>query len=75
MPAKPAECRLAPEAERDMEAIWFYTLEEWGLEQANRYTDELTDAFGQLALTLTKADPVMLKIIDPLDAHLFLRIG
>ncbi len=28
-----------------MEAIWFYTLEEWGLEQANRYTDELTEAF------------------------------
>ena len=45
MPAKPAEYRLAPEANRDMETIWLYTLEEWGLEQANRYTDELTEAF------------------------------
>ena len=45
MPEKFAEYRLAPEAKRDLEAIWLYTLEEWGLEQANRYTDELTDVF------------------------------
>ena len=49
MPGKSAEYRLAPEAKRDLEAIWLYTLEEWGLEQANRYTDELTDVFAQLA--------------------------
>ena len=50
MPEKFAEYRLAPEAKRDLEAIWLYTLEEWGLEQANRYTDELTDVFAQLAV-------------------------
>ena len=50
MPKKSAEYRLAPEAKRDLEAIWLYTLEEWGLEQANRYTDELTDVFAQLAV-------------------------
>ena len=50
MPARSAEYRLAPEAERDLEAIWLYTLEEWGLEQANRYTDELTDTFARLAV-------------------------
>ena len=50
MPEKSAECRLTPEAKRDLEAIWLYTLEEWGLEQANRYTDELTDVFAQLAV-------------------------
>ena len=50
MPENPAaEYRLAPEAKRDLEAIWLYTLEEWGLEQANRYTDEFTDVFAQLA--------------------------
>jgi len=49
MPTKPLEYRLAPEAKRDMEAIWLYTLDEWGLEQANRYTDELTVSFGNLA--------------------------
>jgi toxin ParE1/3/4 len=36
MRKKPAEYRLAPEAERDLEAIWLYTLKEWGLEQSNR---------------------------------------
>ena len=46
MPGKSAEYRLAPEAKRDLEAIWLYTLEEWGLEQANRYTDELTDVLS-----------------------------
>ena len=40
MPERVAEYRLAPEAKRDLEAIWLYTLEEWGLTQANRYTDE-----------------------------------
>lgn len=49
MPEKSAEYWLTPEAERDMEAIWLYTLEEWGFEQANLYIDELTEAFGQLA--------------------------
>ena len=57
MPAKPVEYRLAPEAERDMQAIWLYTLEEWGLEQANRYADELTDAFAQLAESPKMATP------------------
>ena len=57
MPAKPAEYRLAPEANRDMEAIWLYTLEKWGLEQANRYTNELIEAFGQLAAAPNTATP------------------
>ena len=38
MPGKSAEYRLAPEAKRDLEAIWLYTLEEWGLEHAGRQT-------------------------------------
>lgn len=49
MPEKPAEARLAPAAERDLEGIWRYTFEIWGADQANRYTDDMTDAFAQLA--------------------------
>ena len=49
MPVRRAEYRLAPDAERDLELIWHYTFEEWGLEQAHRYTDELTEAFARLA--------------------------
>jgi plasmid stabilization system protein ParE len=44
-----AEYRLSPAAERDLERIWKYTLGEWGLEQADRYTDLLTAAFQGLA--------------------------
>lgn len=32
-----------------MEAIWLYSLSEWGAEQADRYIDELTTAFEFLA--------------------------
>jgi toxin ParE1/3/4 len=34
-----AEYRLSPAAERDLEGIWKYTRREWGLDQAERYTD------------------------------------
>ena len=32
-----------------MEAIWLYSLHEWGLAQADKYIDHLTDAFAFLA--------------------------
>jgi len=44
-----AEYRLSPAAERDLEGIWKYTRREWGLEQAERYTDLLSAAFQVLA--------------------------
>jgi toxin ParE1/3/4 len=44
-----AEYRLSPAAERDLEGIWKYTRAEWGVEQAERYTDLLTAAFQVLA--------------------------
>jgi toxin ParE1/3/4 len=44
-----AEYRLAPTAERDMEQIWRFTARKWGVDQAHRYTDKLTAAFGTLA--------------------------
>src|SRR5258705_11665199 len=47
--ARMAEYRLSPAAERDVEGIWKYTRAEWGIEQAERYTDLLTAAFQVLA--------------------------
>jgi toxin ParE1/3/4 len=44
-----AEYRLTPAAEGDLEAIWSYTAQQWGLDQANRYIDIITAAFEQLA--------------------------
>lgn len=44
-----AEYRLTPAAERDLETIWTHTLQQWSVEQANRYIDILTAAFAELA--------------------------
>jgi toxin ParE1/3/4 len=49
MAPKRAEYRLAPAATRDLESIWLHTVEEWGIDQAHRYIDDLTAAFDQLA--------------------------
>ncbi|WJG08148.1 type II toxin-antitoxin system RelE/ParE family toxin [Aliiglaciecola sp. LCG003] len=44
-----ASYRLAPLAELDMEAIGEYSFEQWGINQANYYADELVLAFEGLA--------------------------
>lgn len=44
-----AEYRLTPAAERDLEAIWIHSYQQWGVEQANRYTDIMTAVFAELA--------------------------
>ncbi len=56
-----AEYRLTPAALQDIEAIWTYTLQEWGIEQANRYIDRLDAAFAGLAnntITSTPCDHI-----------------
>lgn len=58
-----AEVRLTPAAELDLEGIWKYTAQKWGLEQAGRYTDTLSDAFTVLA-----ADPARGKACDYIRA-------
>ena len=44
-----AEYRLSPAAERDLESIFEHTAKQWGIEQANLYTDRLTLAFAELS--------------------------
>ena len=41
--------RLAPQAERDLEEIWFYTFENWSAEQADRYHNQIMAAIEGLA--------------------------
>ncbi|MBW8298873.1 MAG: type II toxin-antitoxin system RelE/ParE family toxin [Hydrogenophaga sp.] len=40
--------RLRPSAEADMDAIWEYTCRSWSADQADRYIDDLFDAFELL---------------------------
>ena len=44
-----AEYRLTPAAERDLEAIWTYTLDRWSVQQADRYIDTLVAVFQALS--------------------------
>jgi toxin ParE1/3/4 len=43
-----AEYRLTPAAERDLESIWIHTRQQWGVEQAHRYIDNLIAVFADL---------------------------
>lgn len=43
------EYRLSPAAVRDLEIIWTYTSQRWGVEQAHHYIDLLTATFADLA--------------------------
>jgi toxin ParE1/3/4 len=40
---------LKPRARKDLEGIWFYTLENWGESQADSYIHDLNEAFKGLA--------------------------
>lgn len=44
-----AEYRLTPAAGRDLEKIWGHTRQQWGAEQADRYTDIVTAACAEIA--------------------------
>ena len=35
-------------AEEDLTGIWLYSLQEWGIEQADKYVDELNVGFARL---------------------------
>ena len=44
------QSRLSPEAEADLDEIWYYIAQRSGsLEMANRFVDSLTDRFSLLA--------------------------
>ena len=40
---------FSPAAAADLDNIWNYTAEEWGADQADRYTDDIHDICGSLA--------------------------
>lgn len=44
-----SEYRLTPKARNDMESIWQYSIQRWGLNQTERYIDALTTTFTLLA--------------------------
>ncbi|MGB4059319.1 MAG: type II toxin-antitoxin system RelE/ParE family toxin [Burkholderiaceae bacterium] len=44
-----SDFQLTPAALADLEGIWRYTAEQWGVDQAERYLNELNQTFAALA--------------------------
>ncbi|MFN3506094.1 MAG: type II toxin-antitoxin system RelE/ParE family toxin [Allorhizobium sp.] len=70
---------IAPEALRDLESIWAYDAETWAPDQADRYVDELVQAFDRVARSPTLfrerlefTPPVR---IYPYRSHLIVYLG
>lgn len=51
--------RLSPNAEADLERIWHYGLEQWGIDAADRYYAAFFKHFEQLA-----AQPLLYPVAD-----------
>jgi toxin ParE1/3/4 len=49
MSASDRPYRLTPRAEIDLEDIWLYTFQNWSLEQADRYQNDIMAAIAALA--------------------------
>jgi toxin ParE1/3/4 len=54
-----ADYKLSPRAIRDLETIWEYSFEQWGVEQANHYIDKIIAKFEAIA-----SDPMLLPTCD-----------
>ena len=50
--------RLSPLTQTDLEDIWLYTLENWSLEQADRYQNDILAPIAELAHGLRTGRPV-----------------
>jgi toxin ParE1/3/4 len=42
------ELQITPKAEADLVEIWAYTCEQWGIDQADKYLDQLAAGMQQL---------------------------
>ncbi len=60
----------SPAAIADIDRIWDYTAENWGVEQADRYTDDIRDVCNELAAGNKRGRPV-----DIRDGYLKYAVG
>jgi toxin ParE1/3/4 len=77
----PASARytLAPEALQDLEGVWAYGAETWSPDQADRYLDELVQAFDRVgrppALFRARLEFTPPVRIYPYRSHLIVYMG
>ncbi len=60
--------RLSPKALEDMEDIWRYTAENWSLEQADQYIDDLEKAI-QLIVSMPLTARERMELNPPVRIH------
>jgi len=53
-----SQVTFSPAAIADIDAIWDYTAEMWGVDQADHYTDDIQNACDALAAGEKKGRPV-----------------
>lgn len=61
---------FSPAAAADIDAIWDYTVSEWGADQADRYTDDIRDICTSLALGEKRG-----RTVDVRDGYLKHAVG
>jgi toxin ParE1/3/4 len=61
---------FSPAAEADIEGIWDYSADNWGPDQADRYTDEIRDACHAVAAGRKRG-----KLVDLRPGYLKLSTG
>ena len=61
---------FSPAAIADIDGIWDYTAETWGVDQADRYTDDIRDACNDLAAGLKQGRAVSVR-----DGYLKYAVG
>lgn len=61
---------FSPAAITDIDSIWDYTAGNWGMEQADRYTDDIRDVCNELAAGNKRGRPV-----DIRDGYLKYAVG
>ncbi len=62
--------RFSPVAISDLNGIWDYTAEEWGPDQADRYTEDIQNACSSLAQGDKHG-----RIVDVRDGYLKYAVG
>ena len=61
---------FSPASQADIEVIWDYTAERWGLDQADRYTDDIRDVCQGLASGHRQG-----RLVDFRQGYLKCRVG
>ena len=61
-----------PLADRKQDEIWFYTYEKWGIDQADKYIDQMHAALSRIALD-TKHPSI--RVLPSMPSVFFIRVN